>query len=655
MWTFVAGADNLQDLEWSLRRGFLLTNGLGGYCSSSLVGCNTRRYHGLLVAALNPPLDRYVLLSHLDEMLVLPSGEHYLNTTEYRDGFFPDGNRRLLDFRLDPLPVWRWQVGETVVTKRVLMVYRTNCVMIQYQVTGAPAGAKLVLAPFVAMRSFHELKGRRDGLNVEPADAGWRVSGVGGQDLFIRAGGAEIMVEPIWYKGICYRVETERGQDDVEDLLRVGSATVDLDARQEVVLTASLGADEPALTFAAACQGELARRRELVRLAGPRGQREEMLVIAADQFLVERPSRERTLASILAGYPWFADWGRDAMVALPGLCLATGRHDLARAVLELFAGLIDEGMMPNRFEDDNKKLSYNSVDSSLWFIQAARAYGQATGDLDFVHDKLWKPILEIVRRYHSGTRHHIHADTDGLIWAGEDGHALTWMDAMHGGVPFTQRRGKAVEINALWLSALGIVADWGEKWATKAKLPEAVRGRARTTAAFGETFWNAEGGYLYDCVDGKNRDVRVRPNQLFAVSLPFAPVTGERARAVVGTVRRKLLTPCGLRTLAREDRDYRGRCIGNWFERDFAYHQGTVWPWLLGPYVDALMASAESEFVAHGEAQGVIDNALATLDQGTLGTVAEIFDGDEPHWPRGCFAQAWSVAEILRVKRAYDL
>jgi predicted glycogen debranching enzyme len=380
-----------------------------------------------------------------------------------------------------------------------------------------------------------------------------------------------------------------------------------------------------------------------------------MLVIAADQFVVERPCRGQKLASILAGYPWFADWGRDAMISLPGLCLATGRHEAARAVLELFAGLIDEGMMPNRFEDDNTKLSYNSVDSSLWFIQAARAYGQATGDLEFIHEKLWKAILEIVRRYHSGTRHHIHADADGLIWAGEDGHALTWMDAMHGGVPFTQRRGKAVEINALWLSALGIVADWGETWATKAKLPEAVRGRARTAAAFGEMFWNAEGGYLYDCVDGKNRDARVRPNQLFAVSLPFAPVTGERARMVVGTVRRKLLTPCGVRTLSREDRDYRGRCAGNWFERDFAYHQGTVWPWLLGPYVDALMASAESEFVAHGEAQNVIDNALATLDQGVLGTVAEIFDGDEPHLSRGCFAQAWSVAEILRVKRAYDL
>ena len=655
MWNYVAGHDSLQNVDWALGREYLLTNGLGGYSSSSILGCNTRRYHGLLVAALKPPLDRRVLLSHVEEVLMIGDRQHYLSTVEYADGFYPGGFVHLQDFHLDPLPVWRWQIDGLTLTKRMVMVHGQNCVLIQYIADGDLDGAHLVLSPFVAMRDFHTFShGHRD-IHVEPSGAGigFRVPVTPGVNLYLHATAGRAETMPIWYNRVHHRKEVERGQDHLEDLLRVGTIALDLDEQKFLTLIATVGSGQAPVTFGEAYEGEIQRRRELLRLADPQDLREQALVVAADQFLVQRSGDHGDLVTILAGYPWFADWGRDAMISLPGLCLQTGRMDLACQVLELFAGLVDEGMLPNRFEDTGDALSYNSVDSALWFIQACEALIKLTRFRDFLHDTLWPAAVEIVEKYYSGTRFNIHADTDGLLIAGDQNTQLTWMDATSGDTVFTPRHGKAVEINALWVSALFITADWA-KWLGLPP-PEPARRRKAIAEAFADAFWNPDLGCLYDCITAEGPDASLRPNQLFAVSLPYAPLNGERGRSIVNVARQKLLTPLGLRTLAPDDANYRGNYVGGWFQRDGAYHQGTAWPYLLGAYVDALMATADVPSVARDEARQLIDSALGNLDDGALGTINEIFDGDSPHTPRGCVAQAWSVAELLRVKRTYEL
>jgi len=657
MWTYVASSQRVTDVDWALRREFLLTNGLGGYASGTILGCNTRRYHGLLVAAAHPPLDRWVVLSHLDELLVLPDGEHYLNTTEYRDGFYPDGFRRLTDFSLDPLPVWRWRIANVEITKRLCMPYGTDCVLVHYTAAGEVHGARLVLSPFVAMRSFHRMPRRNEDLDVEQSDGTLRVGvsvpGRGDMILSARFSCGQVEAQPLWYDNVYHRRETERGLEDVQDLLRAGTATVDLERNSQVTLIATLGSGHDASPFDEAVRAEHRRREHLLAIARPYDQREQALVAAADQFVVQRPHGDKHLVTILAGYPWFADWGRDTMVALPGLCLATGRAELARDVLRLWAGLVSQGMLPNRFEDDNRRLSYNAVDSALWFVQACHATDRAAPDDAFLAEVLWPAVRQILEAYHDGTRFGIRADDDGLLLAGEHDSQLTWMDAKRGGTVFTPRHGKAVEVNALWISALCLAAEWAERLGLDP--PRAVTRRGEACEAFEPTFWNSQGGYLYDCVTDGRPDAAVRPNQLLAASVPHAPVTGERGRAVVDVCRRKLLTPVGLRTLAPDDPSYRGTCAGGWLDRDAAYHQGTVWPWLLGPYIDALMATAEIPSAARSEARDIVNAVLGTLDDGALGTIGEVFDGDAPHTSRGCIAQAWSVAEILRVKDAYQL
>jgi len=493
MWTYVADSQRLRDPAWGLGREYLLTNGLGGYASSSLLGCNTRRYHGLLVAALRPPLERWVLLSHIDELLIGPSGERYaLSTCEYPGGFFPDGFLRLADFSLDPLPLWRWRVGRLEITKRLVLVHGRDVVLAQYSACGDTAGQQLVLSPFVAMRGFHELNQRRDRVVTEPSRRanGFRVvrSDRPDTELFIHAADARAVTEPLWYNNVLYRAEVERGQDNLEDVLRVGTFTVHLDRTPTVTVTAATGAASDATpSFEEAVARELQRRQALLRQAEPHDQREQALVVAADQFLVRRPHGREDLVSILAGYPWFADWGRDTMISLPGLCLATGRTELAQSVLRLWAGLVSEGMLPNRFEDDNRHLSYNAVDSALWFIQAAGALFRATGDEAFLRDVLWPAVSEILDRYHDGTRYDIHADADGLLMAGQPHTQLTWMDAKLGEMVFTPRHGKAVEINALWLSGLELAAEWASRLGLKPPRALTVRDRAREAVV--RTFW----------------------------------------------------------------------------------------------------------------------------------------------------------------------
>lgn len=658
MWSYGANHQNLHQPDWAQRREYLLTNGLGGYASQSILGCNTRRYHGLLVAAMNPPVERRVLLAHVEESLIIGGQRRvFLATTEYRDGFFPGGYSQLCDFRLDPLPMWRWQVEGCEVTKRLVMQHGRNAVVVQYELSGDLGEKQFVVAPFVAIRNFHHLRGSQHNVRAE-ADPGalrWRVPIDQSRGLLIQGSAGDFRHEPIWYNQVYYRMEAERKQDDNEDLLRLGEIGVRAAEQQHFSLAAWVDDGEGAPEFAATAKAELQRRQELLdRVGTGGGHREAALVAAADQFLVSRSYRGEPLTSIIAGYPWFADWSRDSMISLPGLCLATGRGDKAREILNLYAGLVDQGMLPNRFEESNADLHFNTVDAALWFVQSAAAYMATAGDdEDFFRDRLWPAIVAIIDNYSRGTRYNIHCDDDGLVIAGGPETQLTWMDAKNAEVVFTPRHGKPVEINALWISALYLSADWAAKY--NLNVPNIVLRRHEVREAFNRLFWNAECGCLYDCIIDGQGDSRVRPNQLLAVSLPHAPVDGERGRSIVAVCREKLLTPVGLRTLSPDSPEYKGCYGGNWFERDGCYHQGTAWPWLIGPYIDALMISSEMPSVAHAEAQRVMDDILHALDDGILGSIGEIYDGDLPHAARGCFAQAWSVAEVLRVKRKYGL
>jgi predicted glycogen debranching enzyme len=698
----------LRDRERALAREWLLADGAGGYASSTVLFCGTRRYHGLWVPALKPPVDRRVVFSHLDERLVTGAGETYLSTTEYGGGFYPDGSRHAKVFDLEPLPRLVSRVGNLTLEREVLLLRDGAGVCVTYQVGGRGRWT-LDLAPLLALRSMHALARRQDGIQVEllGAAAGWRILSESMPGVFLWADGPvsrgrarvtaapplderargkgcatarpaataagapsgrasldaatlsatrTVQAAPTWYDGVLRRVERERGFDHVEDLLSPGRWTVSGTGPAAWHVFCSF--DPPHLiNVAAERKAHVARRAKLVKTAGaPKGERLRRLALAADAFLVRRRAGlclrshcggDEDLATVIAGYHWFGDWGRDTMIALPGLALQTGRLEVAEKVLRAFAEATSEGMIPNRFAEESGLPEYNTVDASLWFLQAAAAYWRAGGREDFITACLWPSIREICERYRSGTRFGIRADADGLIAAGSAETQLTWMDARSAGRAVTPRHGKAVEINALWLSGLALVKDLAA--ALNFVPPRAVADACSARRAFENLFWNEKAGCLYDCVlPGGERDPSVRPNQVLAVGLPHAPLAGERARAVVRTVREKLLTPRGLRTLAPGSSGYRGRYEGGPDERDAAYHQGTAWPWLLGPYVDAVFA-VEDPRCARGEAAQVLDGLLDAMEEAGLGQIAEIHDGDPPHRPRGCIAQAWSVAAAVHI------
>jgi predicted glycogen debranching enzyme len=659
-------ADDLKDLDRALGAEWLLTDGAGGYASMTALFSGTRRYHGLWVPALRPPLDRRVILAHLGERLTNRRGEHYLFTCEYADGFYPDGSQWAERFDLDPLPRLTSRVRGAEVRREVLLLRDGQGVCITYRVE-AETDWSLELAPFLALRSMHHLASSHDRFGIERTEKapGFRclTEGLPGVFLWTDAR-ADADVRALWYYGLVRRVERERGFDFSEDLLAPGWWTVRGEAGEaEFHIFASF--DPPReIDVAAAREAELSRRAERARAAGsPSDERIARLVEAADAFLVRRrvtptvgtsEGGPRDLTTVIAGYPWFGDWGRDAMIALPGLAIETGRMDEAGRVLEAFASACDEGMIPNRFAEESGEAEYNTVDASLWFLQAVAAYVRAGAEAERVRRTLWPAVLAICARYRCGTRFGIRADADGLIVAGSEDTQLTWMDATAGGAPVTPRHGKAVEIEALWLSGTNLMWDLAEELKAEKPSGASTIERARVRSSFESLFWNDEAGCLYDCVGpGGMPDASVRPNQVLAVGLPHAPLAGERAEAVVETVREKLLTPRGLRTLAPDEAAYCGRYEGGPDERDAAYHQGTVWPWLLGPYGDAVFATAPTD-CARGECQGLLEGLLDSMEKAGLGQISEIFDGDPPHRPRGCIAQAWSVAAAVHLWRRLE-
>jgi glycogen debranching enzyme len=676
-------ADDLRDSGRALATEWLLADGAGGYASSTVLFCPTRRYHGLWVPALRPPLGRHVILSHVDERLVTPSGEAWLSTTEYAGGFHPDGSRAAHSFDAEPLPRLVSEALGAAVDRVACLLPQGQGVCVAYEVR-AQGDWTLDLAPMLALRSMHHLGHKHDRFRVEPLQdgPGWRVltenlPGVflwvdtpnghsdraatgrerGAEESRRDAGtgavSAEAGGEPTWYEGVLVRVERERGFDFVQDLLASGRWTVRGSGPGRCRLFCAF--DPPSTVPRAAASGPPQERRDSPSAFAA-------LDVASRAFLVRRRIAGKDLRTVIAGYPWFGDWGRDAMIALPGLTIEAGRPAEAAMVLEAFASAAADGLIPNQFGEESGRAEFNTADASLWYLQALAAYVQWSGEQEVPHDpgwadhvreRLWPVICDIVRRYAEGTRFGIRADADGLILAGDENTQLTWMDARTSdGRPVTPRHGKAVEIQALWLSGLALMEEMAEALAVEP--PEACAMRDRARDAFEALFWNEAAGCLYDCIlpDG-TADASIRPNQLFAVGLPHAPIRGERAKAVVRTVRDRLLTPRGLRTLDPADPAYKGTYRGGPDERDGAYHQGTVWPWLLGPYVDAVFA-VECRECGRGEAAQILRGLLNAMDEAGLGQIAEVYDGDPPHRPGGCIAQAWSVAAAVHIWRMLE-
>jgi predicted glycogen debranching enzyme len=638
-------ADASNPFEAMSRREWLIVNGIGGYASGTVAGANMRRYHTLLTAALPPPYGRMSVLGKLEEQITVNDERYDLAANRYPDGvIMPDGWRFLVEFTPWPVPTWTYRVpGDTVIVKRVYLARGKNTVYVTYTLREAPSQATLTLKPLVEWKDYHAEMRPWPGFPARrgPMVGGWYVQATpDSPTLLLRARGARWSPAGWWHERIVHERERERGLEYYEDLFCPAVCQLTMRVGETVAFTATLETGEPedpTLVIA-----EIVRHQEALLQAAKAKDDETKrdLVLNADQFVVQS---QGVRATILAGYPWFTDWGRDTMIALPGLCLATGRAEVAKEILTEYAGYVSQGMIPNRFPDHGETPDYNTVDASLWFVHACDRYLAATKDKSFKEALL--PVLEdIIGAHRAGTRYGIQRDEeDGLLSAGGPETQLTWMDAKIGDWVVTPRYGKPVEINALWINALRVLAAWKGARAGKAFTELADQ----AAASFREKFVRHDGNGLYDCLypDGK-LDPAIRPNQVVAAALPYSPLTPEEIRDVVAVAERELLTPMGLRTLAPSDPAYKGHYFGSPRQRDASYHQGTAWAWLIGPFVDAYRK-------VHGK-NADIHRFLAPLESHLrdygVGGLAEVFDGDTPYYPNGCPWQAWSVAELLRVR-----
>ena len=662
-----AGAQKLVDAEW------LVTNGLGGYASGTVAGVNTRRYHGLLVAALPNPIGRLVMLNHLSERVCVAGGTPTaLGGEEHVAGRLdPDVARRLSAFRLEAgLPVWEYEWNGARIEKRVLMPHKQNTVHISYRLTKGDTPVRLELHPALHFRSYESPVNQQITTRYSLSQsAGFFVFESGDPQyppLRMRMDGAPaaFVHEERVTSEFIYPVEEQRGYEFRGTLWAPGRFEVELTGDSPVTLVASAEPEQVmmALTPAEALMCEEERRRRLLDAAiatHPEAADEVAaeLVLAADQFIFTPAGRvvdaSRAAAtgdeirSIIAGYHWFTDWGRDTMISLEGLTLVTGRHREAGFILRTFEHYVHDGLIPNMFPDGSNEGLYHTADATLWFFHALHRYVQVTDDRRTLVRAL--PTMQSIVEHHlRGTSFNIHVDpADGLLVQGEEGYQLTWMDAKVDGWVVTPRRGKAVEINALWYNALRLLGNWlveergNDGFATHiSEVAEQVR------ESFNGRFWSDELGYLYDVVDGDHGDsAQCRPNQIFSISLDHPVLERMYWEPVLEVVQKRLLTPVGLRSLAPGDSDYKSRYYGDLRARDAAYHQGTVWAWLIGPWIDAWLKVHPEDVT---RARGYLDGCIEALDDFGLGTIGEIFDAQEPYTPRGCIAQAWSVAEVLR-------
>ncbi len=645
----VVGRAECRDYAHSSHLEWLETNETGAYAMGTVSVANTRRYHGLLVATLRPPVDRIVTLARLEETLLEAGRDIPLATNQYPGAVHPKGFELLEEFRLDPCPTWVFRVGEARIERRLFLVAGQQTAVMVYR---SDQSVRLRVEPLLAFRDYHALGHRNGGANatvLEQAAHGVRVLTFrpypGFPPMFLYHPGESFAPAAVWHENVEYLEELDRGLDFREDLLSPGAFILAVGPNRVGWVVATLESSAPA-DAATVLRLETERATARETATDPV---EACLERAAEQFSVSRADGSPT---VIAGYPWFTDWGRDTMISLPGLLIARGKLDVARQVLEGFLRRLDGGLIPNRFPDQAGPAEYNTVDATLWMFQAVHAYLVAKGDRAFLEEVFFPAARGIIEAHLKGTHHGIHVDAeDGLLVAGGPGANLTWMDARVNGQPVTPRHGKPVEVNALWYNALRLMEVWAGQLGDAAESSGYAELAQQVARSFDSLFWNARDGFLYDVLLPEGPDRRLRPNQLLALSLPFPLLDEARRLSVLLRVEAELVTPVGLRTLSHSEPGYQPFYCGGPAQRDAAYHQGLVWPWLLGPFVDAYL-------VVHGNTQTTRSHCrrlLAGLEahlltQGCLGSVSECFEAEVPFRPVGAPAQAWSVAELFRLR-----
>ena len=684
--------------DQAIQREWLLSNGIGGFASGTIIGMNARRYHGLLVASFMPPIERYLILSAISESVYLYTaeqqpvsadvadkthelqaekpakkksgrkpvteqnpgdtdncvGEYYLHTFRTPD-FQGHGEHFLEAFYHEPLPEFHYRIGTMTITKRICLCYGKNQVAIVYKVKNQPDKKAIIrLTPLINYRNYHYLSSHRDmafstilngsTMEITPFDKNRRF-------YLDCTGGKPVPMNACYFYNMDYAYENERGLNGTEDHFIPGYYEIELMPGEEKTITmvCSAGEEISTLDGEAIIAREISRQKDLLETSRTEKASEtdpflDQLILAADKFIVYRKSTDSK--TVIAGYPWFTDWGRDTMIALPGLTLSTRRFEDARDILLTFAKYEKDGLIPNVFPDSDGEPAYNTVDAALWYFEAVYSYLQYTKDLSFVQEHLFPVLERIIQGYMKGTAFQIGMQKDSLIAAGNEDTQLTWMDAKVGTWVVTPRHGKAVEINALWYNALRVMAEiadqCGGDGSAYQKLAEKVK------KSFVKVFWNEKANCLFDVVNEQGPDDKIRPNQILAVSLSFPVLSGEKAKSVVDTVHQLLYTALGLRTLNRDDPQYRGIYLGDLYARDGAYHQGTVWTWPLGRLITAYARVYRKDPGLKKQLEAFFLPFQDHLRDGCIGNISEIFDGDEPLVPRGCCAQAWSVSEILR-------
>jgi predicted glycogen debranching enzyme len=657
------GAELCTDLAAAEQREWLVTNGIGGFASGTVAGSATRRYHGLLIAALKPPAGRTHLVGGIDEIVRAGAQRFELSTYRWLSGAMaPEGYKYIQSFRLDgAIPVWTYIAGDTLLEKRIWMQHDENTSFVRYTVLESATPIELELKVLVNYRDFH---GATHGgsppnewrMRVEPIENGLRVSAFDGAALFyLKSENASAEPQHIWYRDFFFALERERGLDDHEDQLLAAVFRARLKRGQGLTMVFSTNPNA-ALDGDSALAAEKSRQSSVLSAASSFTSSTStisftsslsQLLLAADQFIADRPLPGPPEGkTIIAGYHWFGDWGRDTMIALPGLTLATGRPEIAKQILLAFSRFVDRGMLPNNFPDASGDPEYNTMDAALWYFEAIRQYFAATNDAATL-TKLFPALAEILEAHVRGTRYNIHVDPeDGLLYGGGPGVQLTWMDAKVDDWVVTPRTGKPIEVNALWINALESAIAFAE--AIGRSTASYVQLLAKAKSSFSK-FWNPRRNCCFDVLDSPaiGSDATLRPNQIFAVSLGADLLTTEQQKSVVENCAAHLLTPSGLRSLAPGEPGYVGRYAGGVRERDSAYHQGTVWGWLLGPFALAHYRVYRDSTAA----LAFLKPSLQSIDRYGLGTLPEIYDGDPPHQPRGCIAQAWTVAELLRAWR----
>jgi predicted glycogen debranching enzyme len=648
---------------------WLVTNGLGSYASSSLLGINTRKYHGLLVAALNPPGERTVCLSKLDEDLIIDGSVFRLGSNEFRDVIFPQGYKFILEFKLDPYPQYLYAVGNVTVKKSICMPRSKNAVAVIYEVSNSNAStSKLRIYPILTCRYYHTVIDRKKAnLNFtqESKETSLKLT-FKHPDVSIacRITDGKFFPGLNWVERLHYRDEATRVEADFDDCFQPGYYEVAIPAQSNAKCAITCAASHSSVDAAQILDSigetandintafliELHNKKNLLDYfynlhpEVPKSEWLNWILLAADSFLVQNNSGRK---DVIAGYHWFEPWGRDTFISLPGLTLVTGRFDEAKAILKTFIAYLKGGLLPNFVADKTGDLAYNTVDGTLWYINAVLQYVKYTGDFEFVKSNLWAGLQTIVNYHLRGTMFGIRLDEDGLL---SHGPQLTWMDASVDGFEVTPRAGKAVEIQALWYNTLRIMELLASKFREDALEQQYSDLAEKTRRSFNNKFWNPNCSCLFDVLEQKSIDPSIRPNQIFAVSLEYSMLNRDSSRKVVEVVTKELATPYGLRTLSLHDPKFVGKCFGDRRSRDTAYHNGTIWPWLLGPFVSAYLKVNDYSDNSRKEImeQFILPFFTEGISKGGLGTINEIYDCDPPNEPRGCISQAWSVAEPLR-------